>query len=313
MLSTMKLLSRVIAIVINVCFMAVHSFAQTAGPQALIDWQSANQVWIQANADFQNAGAAYNQAGAEYLQITTTASDQDAIANAQADWQNASQNWNQANIDFQNAGKAFLNAGAIFNAKSLPIHNAEGRYIIIQPSTIPVVVVNNGSVVHLKDLPEPFNKLVPSGQGPGKFAYNWSYADKIYGYAYLVVDENGSGKIVFEFTNGTGNTKPRYSSVAITPLDSQGNKMAIFGVNTYIHSEGGTSFSYKLSKDALLPIGGPPNHGHAHSIDITAPVEWWNTLRSLTIEWTEATESDARDWFARKSAGFPDDKVYLSN
>lgn len=286
--------------------------AKNAVPKALTDWQTANQVWQQANIDFQKAGRAYIEAGARYRNIISKAPDQNTLAKALTDWHRANQKWQQANIDFQKAGRTFLDAGAVFTAKSVPIYNSVGRYVIKQPSTIPVVVVNNGSVVHLKDLPMPFDKLVPSGQGPGKFTYNWVYADKIYGYAYLVIDNSGSGKVVFEFTNGAGNTNPSYSSVTLTPLDSQGNKLAIFGITTYTHSVGGSRFYYRVSEGIRFLVGGQPNHGHAHHVDVVEPTEWWSKVHSLKIEWTQGSQPKALEWLAKKVAGLPKNRIYIA-
>jgi len=289
------------------------AFAQRAVPKALSEWQAANIVWQQANIGFQNAGVDYDEARLKYLRTVAANPNQETLAMAVADWQQANQVWLRANVYYQETGKAFLAAGTAFIEKSVPIYNAEGRYVITQPSTIPVVVVNNGSVVHIKDLPEPFNKLVPSGQGPGNFAYNWSYAEKIYGYAYLVIDETGSGQAIFEFTTGADNDDPTFTSVALTALDSQGNRLAVFGITSYTHTKGDTQAYYKVADDLQIPIGGDPNHGHAHAVSVGEPVEWWNNVHTLVFEWTETKPSDAATaWLADKTTGLPESKIYIA-
>lgn len=289
------------------------AFAQTYREVADAEWQQANSAWQQANLAYHQAGIDYQNAGAEYLQSIARAADGNALAKASSGWQEANVAWHKAGINFQAAGAAYMAAGSAYLAKFAPIQNPQGNYVITNPMGVPVVVVNNGSVVHIADLLKPFDKIVPSGQGPGKFAYNWQYWDRTYGYAYLILDEAGAGHFVFEFTNGEGyqDSDDSYSAVAVTIQDGSGNSLALFGVATYIH--GDRSRFGVGSSDNHVVIGGPKNHGHAYSVEVAMPIDWWNKTSSLRFEWkVEKGLNAAEQWLAAKSRGVPGDRVYIA-
>jgi hypothetical protein len=308
------LLRFVIAAVLAIGWLPGVASAQTYREMADAEWQRANSVWQQAHLKFQQAGVDYQNAGADYLRAIATASDQGALEKAQADWQAANIAWQQAGIHFQTAGAAYITAGSTYLTKFAPIQNPEGEYTVTNPMGAPVVVVNNGSVVHIRDLIKPFDKLVPSEQGPGKFGYNWVYWDRVYGYAYLVLDEAGVGHFLFEFTDGEGyeNSNDNYSAVAVALEDGNGENLALFGVATYIHGDR-SYVGIGSSPDNAVPIGGPKNHGHAHSVKVAMPVDWWNKASSFRFAWkVERTLDAAEHWLAEMTSELPSDRVYIA-
>jgi hypothetical protein len=70
--------------------------------------------------------------------------------------------------------------------------------------SIPIFAVSGwgtGDTIALSDLTPPHNTFTPVNQGPGIAAWAWTYEDKQYGYGYFQVDDNGSGKLLYQFTN----------------------------------------------------------------------------------------------------------------
>lgn len=278
------------------------------------EWREAEKLWELAVRRFQQAGVQYQAAGAAYLNAVGGALDRAALANAQAEWQQANIDWQRAGVEFQSAGADYKASGLRYIEKSSSIYNDKGNYTILNPTSVPVVVVNNGSLVRISDLMPPFDIIAPSGQGPGKFAYNWVYWDRVYGYAYFIIDENGYGYIVFEFTNGEGyeNDDDSYSAVSITAQDGNGKNIALFGIATYI---GGNSSYFGIgNSDNHIAIGGPKNHGHAHRVEISKPADWWKSnIISLKFEWkVEKTIAAAEGWLASNYSNFPEDSIFIA-
>lgn len=303
----------------------ITATAETYRQQEHAKWDAASLVWQQAHAAFLQAGEDYNQAGATYVIAISSTTDPDLIAKANEAWQQANRVWQQAYQVHLDAGTAYNKAGAEFLAKHAPIVNDAGNYAISNPMAVPIVVVNNGSVVKLQDLPNPFNKMPPFDQGPGKFAYNWGYKDKVYGYFSAIVSQEGSGKLLFEFTNGLGykENDAAYTSVAITAKDASGVALAVFGVVSHTKADPGF-IGIGLDEDgkpvlgnrpaqAIFALGGAKNSGHAHSADISLPVDWWKQVESLTFEWSVNFKLEpVQEWLVDKTQNVPSNKVYIA-
>ncbi len=121
----------------------------------------------------------------------------------------------------------------------------------------------------LKAITRPFNRLIPTKQGPDVFAFHWSYWDKVYGYAWLNVDKKGRGTVTFRYTNGV-----RWDAqdlwARLDFLDS--NKRVLHSIT-----------SHSRVKTALFG-----NREVDQSFSVRKAPEWWRVVAALRFHfWHE--------------------------
>jgi hypothetical protein len=80
----------------------------------------------------------------------------------------------------------------------------------------------NGDVCEISGFPAPWNSVLGMQLGPGKGQFSWIYEDKQYGAAWIQIDGNGQGRIIFHYSNGKPFDGDHFTS-AIDFLDAGGN------------------------------------------------------------------------------------------
>jgi hypothetical protein len=83
----------------------------------------------------------------------------------------------------------------------------------------------NGDVCNISSFPAPWNSLLGMQLGPGKGQFSWVYEDKQYGAAWIQIDGNGQGRIIFHYSNGKTIDGDNFTS-AVEFLDANGSVVA---------------------------------------------------------------------------------------
>lgn len=123
-----------------------------------------------------------------------------------------------------------------------------------------------GDVVALGSLPPPFNTLVRSSGGQAPPIFRWLYGRDAEGLAILSVDEDGQGRIGFEFILREPIEGQRLGAAAVL----------IDGSGTPLHS----FYARADTVDGTFPAGA--RHRHV-SLDLRRAPDWWRSVQAIAF------------------------------
>ena len=123
---------------------------------------------------------------------------------------------------------------------------------------------DKGDTCKVSEFPAPFNTLAPIKQGPNISAFGWTYVNQQYGYAYFVIDQNGTGNIFIKMTNHKRFDGDTFTA-AIVFKDADQKPMHVV--------------------ETRLGVNGPPFRPNENTtaIPISKPPEWWKRVQYLTF------------------------------